>query len=304
MTFCRKSKIEISAIDYSGCCNTAHLYGILSFAKTFTKNEIVITTLDNEVISHIEKEFISFGIQKSKLIRSKNYQNHMLTVTDRKSIDKVLVDFGYSGDELNYRLRTENIRCDNCKSAFIAGCYLTGGTITEPSKSYHLEFTTYRYLFFKDVFKLINDIGFRPKQTNRKNSTRIIYFKDSEQIEDFLAFIGAHNSAMEIMNEKIYKGVVNRVNRQTNCENANIDKILISSEKDRHDIEYIYLTAGKRYLPENLAQIAKLRLEHKELSLADLGQLTDPALSKSGVSHRMHRIRVIADELRKEQMNG
>ena len=304
MTFCRKSKIEIASNEYTGCCNAAHLYGILSFAKSFTKDEINITALDSEVVVHILSQLTSFGINPSKIKQSKKDETFILTIDDRKVVDRILLDFGYSGDEPNYRFLESNIQCENCRAAYIAGCYLSGGTITEPSKSYHLEFTTHKYLFFTDFLALLKSAGFEPKRTQRNTSTRIVYFKDSSQIEDFLTYIGAFSSAMELMNEKIYKDVVNHVNRQTNCENANIDKILLSSEKDRNDIEYIFGTVGKNYLTESLRQIAELRIEHKELSFTDLGALMEPMLTKSGVSHRMHRIRLIADELRKLTANG
>ena len=304
MTFCRKSKIEVSTSTYTGCCNLAHLYGILSFAKSFTKDEIVVTALDEEVIEHILNQFITFGIGKDRIKSSKKDETFLLTINDKKIVDRILLDLGYSGDEPNYRFIERNMQCDLCRAAFIAGCYLTGGTITEPSKSYHLEFTTHKYMFYTDFVLLLEEAGFEPKRAQRKTSTRIIYFKDSSQIEDFLTYVGAYSSAMELMNEKIYKDVVNHVNRQTNCENANIDKMLLSSERDRNDIEYIYSIAGRNYLPENLRKIADLRLENKEFSFTELGAVCDPILTKSGVSHRLHRIRIIADELREGLANG
>lgn len=299
MTFCRKTKIEIASNNYTECCNTAHLYGILSFAKSFSKDEIVVTALDKEVINHIKKQFINFGISNEKIFVSKEKDSYFLNIKDKKVIDRILLDLGYSGDEPNYRILDSNFQCENCKSAFVAGSYLTGGTITEPTKSYHLEFTTHKYLFFQDFINLLESLELNPKKAQRKSSTRIVYFKDSEQIEDILTYMGAIISSMELMNTKIEKEVVNRINRQVNCETANIDKTLLSSEKDRADIEYIFSHAGKKYLPEDLLKIAELRLEHKELSLRELGQLLDPVLTKSGVAHRINRIRLYAEELKK-----
>ncbi len=302
MTFCRRVKQEISAnAEFDNCCNAAHLYGILSFSKNFAKEEIVLSVLDREVLDHIVDCFRLFGISLDEDCISKQSRSYCLTIQNPMTIDRILSDFGYSGDEPNYRILDQNFMCDGCKAAYVSGCFLTGGTVTEPSRSYHLEFSTRKYSFSNDFYDLLTSCGFSPKVSERKSLNRMIYFKDSGQIEDVLTFMGAHSASMEVMNEKIYKDMINKVNRQTNCETANIDKIVQASEEDRKLISFVYTEAGESYFSENLREIAKLRVENPELSLVDLGKLLDPVLSKSGVSHRLRRIRHEAENLREQK---
>lgn len=303
MTFCRRAKNEIASALYDDCCNASHLYGILSFAKNFSKESIVINALDEDIINHIRFCFSVFGIQSDVINSVKRNRTFFLTIDKPSVVDRILADFGYSGVELNYRIHEQNFLCDRCKAAFIAGCFLTGGTVTEPTKGYHLEFSTHKANFFSDFVDLLRASGFSPKISERRSLNHIVYFKDSSQIEDLLTFMGAQDAAMEMMDAKIYKDLVNQVNRRTNCESANIDKIVNASSTDREKISYIFKTRGEDFLPEELNEIAKIRLENPELSLSDIGKMTNPNLTKSGVSHRLQRIRIAADQI-KEQEHG
>ncbi|MEG2634855.1 MAG: DNA-binding protein WhiA, partial [Oscillospiraceae bacterium] len=143
--------------------------------------------------------------------------------------------------------------------------------------------------------------GFSPRNSSR-NYSKLLYFKDSGQIEDILAYMGATECSFELMNAKIYKDILNNVNRATNCESANIDRALDSSQKDRALIAYIYKTMGKNWLPEELAMTASLRFNNPELSVSDIVELLPEKISKSGVNHRLRKIRAEAQRL-KEQSN-
>lgn len=297
MTFCGKTKQEIASIELEDCCNASRLYGMLSFAKSFSKDRIMISSMDKQVILCAGTCLQRFGIHPDKIEYAINGRTKTLLINDRLVTDRILSDFGYSGDEPNYRLLSQNFRCEKCKPAFFSGSFMSGGNITEPARNYRLEFSTHRYAYYTDFSLLLNSAGFHPKLSERKSLKRVIYFKDSEQIEDFLVYIGAQNAAMEVMNEKIYKGVINRVNRQTNCENANIDKIVKASEADRIKIARIFSSAGEESLSGDLREIAMLRVDNPELSLAEIGKLIQPNLSKSGVNHRLNRIRAIANEI-------
>ena len=116
-----------------------------------------------------------------------------------------------------------------------------------------------------------------------------------------LTFMGAHNASLELMNTKIMKEIVNGVNRRTNCESANIDKIVASSARDREAIQYLLDRGGEDMLSEDLLAVARLRIENPELSLEQLGASLDPPLSKSGVNHRLRRLRAEAQQLKEQQ---
>ncbi|MEA4911629.1 MAG: DNA-binding protein WhiA [Oscillospiraceae bacterium] len=300
MTFCAEVKQDITEnCRYENCCLAAHLYGMAMFAKVFTKRRIVFTSEYDFVAEHITRTLLAFGITQDRITETRSRRDRRVELNDSDTVERVLFDFGYSGDEPNFRLRTENFICEGCRAAFLAGCFLTGGTITDPGIDYHLEFSTHRYGFFSDFAALVEALGFEPK-TALRASSHVLYFKNSAQIEDLLTCVGACDASMKLMDAKIYRDIVNNVNRRTNCENANIDKIVNSAAADVEKINYICAVKGKTWLPEELREIAQLRLDNPELSLVELSELTGGALTKSGVSHRMRRIRALADELREE----
>ncbi|MEA5051313.1 MAG: DNA-binding protein WhiA [Oscillospiraceae bacterium] len=301
MTFCAEVKKDITEnCVYEGCCLASHLYGMAMFGKTFSKSGIVFTSEYDFVAGHIARSLLSYGLAESEIVRASSRRDKRVELTNPQTVERMLFDFGYSGDEPNFPIRRENFNCENCLPAFLAGCFLTGGTVTDPGVDYHLEFSTHRYTFFKDFLELVREAGFEPKTAVRASSY-ILYFKNSEQIEDILTYMGACDASMKLMDAKIYRDIVNNVNRRTNCENANIDKTVNSAALDIERIRRICDVKGMTYLPDELRETAQLRLEHPELSFGELSELTEGKLTKSGISHRMRRIRSYADKLKEEQ---
>lgn len=186
---------------------------------------------------------------------------------------------------------------NNSLGSFAAGVFLACGSVNDPSKEYHLEFAVPEEKLADDLMILPEHIGITPKKAVRRNQY-IIYIKDSESIEDTLTFIGAQQCTLELMNVKIYKDVRNKANRITNCDSANIDKVVNAAIKQTDDIQLIERTTGLDSLPEELRQVALLRLSEKEMSLRDMGALLSPPISRSGVNHRLKKIARIADEIR------
>lgn len=302
MTFCAQVKQEISQYsNRNGCCTAAHLYGTLLFAKFFAIDRIVIASEHSFVVEHARQSLLEFGIQADTITQTKSVGGHSIRITDKQTLDRIFFDFGYTGEEPYIRILKQNFMCDACLASFIAGCFLTGGSITDPSKGYHLEFLTHKKNLFQDFADILAEQEFSPLQTKR-GYAKVLYFKNSSQIEDVLTLMGAVNASLELMNTKIYKDIINTVNRRTNCENANIDKIVDSASRDKEAIEYIYQRKGKGHLSEDLRQIAQIRLDYPELPLSELGELLPTPLTKSGVSHRMRKIREEAKRL-KEQGN-
>lgn len=184
---------------------------------------------------------------------------------------------------------------------FIGGMFLSCGSLTDPNKDYHMEFVFHSM----DICNLlgiilIDNYNILPKQTERKRS-QVVYIKESENIEDMLTLMGAQKSAIEIMNIKIYKDIRNKINRAVNCDSANIEKTLRAAEKQIEDIELIEKTIGLDELPDDLREIAEVRLENPDFNLKELGQALSSPISRSGANHRMERIKKTAEEIRKKQ---
>ena len=145
--------------------------------------------------------------------------------------------------------------------------------------------------------KFLEELELNPKYIVRKGN-HVIYFKDSENIEDILAIIGAQDASLYVMGIKIMKDMKNKVNRKLNFEMSNIGKTVDAANLQVEAIKYIESKSGIESLPENLQKLAYLRLEYEEASLSELCKMLDEPLSRSGVNHRLNRIVKIADSLK------
>lgn len=192
---------------------------------------------------------------------------------------------------------TPDIIVNNSHGVFMAGVFLACGSVNDPAKEYHLEFTVPEEELSAELVNLLGDIGVHAGTMVRRGKY-IVYVKDSESIEDTLTFIGAQQCTLELMNVKIFKDVRNKANRIANCDNANIDKIITASLRQTEDIKLIEQTIGLDRLPEELREIAELRLNAADMSLKEIGEALEPPISRSGVNHRFRRIEKIAEEIR------
>ncbi len=222
-----------------------------------------------------------------------------ISVTVKKAADrrKVLDAFGHSAGEPTLRINRSNFADECCFSAFLRGAFLACGTITSPEKNYHLEFVVPFLKLSGDLFCLMDELGLKPKKVLRKGS-HVIYFKDSERIEDVLTTMGATNSSLELMGIKINKDIRNRVNRRVNFETANIGRAVIAGLAQVEAIETIQRFFGLDSLPEALRKTAEIRLENPEATLSELEELHDMEVSRSGINHRLGRLISIAEELK------
>lgn len=184
-----------------------------------------------------------------------------------------------------------------CKRAFLRGIFLVCGSVNNPEKAYHLEMVFLTEQFAREICQLLHMVEIDGRIVQRKKYF-IVYIKDGSMIVDFLNIIGAPLALMEMENIRILKDVRNDVNRRVNCEAANINKTVSASRKQIDDILYIESHMGFQKLPENLRQMAELRLEEPEASLTELGTMLNPPVTKSGVNHRLRKLSQIASDLR------
>ena len=184
-----------------------------------------------------------------------------------------------------------------CRKAFLRGMFLAAGSVSDPSKSYHLEIAPLSEEDAMSVLKLLSSIGFSARKTQRK-ARSVVYLKEGEQISDFLGAIGATKSLMKLENARILRDIAGNINRQVNFEAANLKKTGIASLRQLEDIELIERTVGIHSLPLSLQQAAKLRIENPDGSLQELAQSADPPVGKSGINHRLQRIKEIAEKIR------
>ena len=171
---------------------------------------------------------------------------------------------------------------------------VSGGGIGDPMKGYHLELVTSHYHVGRELPALLREAGFEPKEAERKGS-RVVYFKQSDHIEDFLTYLGAPVSAMAVMNAKLERDLQGRVNRQVNCDSANLDKTVAAAREQLAAIGRLEESGRLDFLPDKLREAARLRVEHPELNLGQLGALCEPGVSKSAFNHRMRKLMELAE---------
>lgn len=185
-----------------------------------------------------------------------------------------------------------------CKRAFIRGAFLASGSMSDPNKSYHFEIVCRTKVQAEQLQQLMNGFETDAKIVERKGHY-VVYLKEGSQIVDMLNVMEAYVSLMNLENVRILKEMRNSVNRKVNCETANISKTVNAAVKQLEDIEFIRSKMGLDQLPQNLREIALLRLEYPEAALKELGNYLTPPVGKSGVNHRLRKLAEIADDLRR-----
>lgn len=287
MSFSSDIKETISKIQPEcPSCKTAELAGMLRLSGKITETEIKFTTENRAVIDRAIMNLAEcFGIKKEAEHResSKSYQ--------------LLINDDFELENITERIMSEDIMPFSCcKTSFVRGAFLGSGSVSNPEKSYHLEFVTKQQEEAELLQSLLAAEGFSSKITYRKGC-HIVYVKECEVIADILGYIGAGKNALDIFTIQIEKEMRNRVNRRVNCENANADKAARASGKHLVAIRKIMEAKKLEKLPKVLQEIALLRVEFPEDSLKELGEKTDPPIGKSGVNHRLNRILEFADNI-------
>ncbi len=276
LSFSKTARIE--ALDNfkfskNDCCNLHFLYGaVFSF-----ENNIIVQDLEKPLKS-IKKLLQRYDIQ-ANLINTAN-----------SHFDLEILNLDKLNELINKAVLTP---CQNCTTKFITGLFIAKAILTNPEKGYSLEFVFKNEAKAKIILDKLQNLDFNFKLTKRRNQF-VVYTKQSEVIEDVLALVRAQNACLEIMSGKVYRDIVNKSNRLVNCDSANIDKITKASKKHTDAINKLIETDRFHSLSEELKEIANYKLENPELSLAELGEILSPPLTKSSLNRRLTKIYEIA----------
>lgn len=231
-----------------------------------------------------------------------NRNNHYLIVMkDKYAIDDLLYDTGFIKNEeyqiRQYKVPDYIVKTEEEIRAYLRACFLGGGSITNPEKSYHLEFVGKTQEFAEDIKEKLNKKSLNGKISNRKSSF-IVYLKEAEQISNFMALIGVNQSLLNYENIRIVKELRNNVNRVVNCETANINKTISASMKQIEDIKYLIEIEKFEDLSQDIREVGMLRLENEDASLNDISQISNNKYSRSGINYRLKKISKTAEKFR------
>ncbi|HAG57408.1 MAG TPA: DNA-binding protein WhiA [Ruminococcaceae bacterium] len=301
MSFANELKRQLLRLRYDDLRQLrARTHGLLRFSKAFGPQQMLLQT-ENKSVAELYADSIFGLIGLDATISVQEYKNKngksffCATVDDQNDREKILRFFGYGQSPMPV-LNLEQVQSEEELGAFIAGAFLACGSMVDPGKSYHLEFVVTDQPLCEALIQVLFAVRIFPKSFARRGSF-VVYLKDSGEIEDLLGFMGAGNLGLEVMNVKIYKSIRNQVNRAQNCEFANLEKTISAASVQVKQIEYILKNKGTAFLPEDLREIAKLRVENPEMSLRELGEALGEPLTRSGVNHRLKRLSKIYEEL-------
>ncbi len=279
MSFSSEVKQELSSINTYSKSNLieAELIGYLMSANIKEENEKIEFITENEFnIERIYKILFKLKIEYEPETRRKTF------------VAKI--------NKPNLR-NIENLETEEEKKALIRGIFLGSGSINDPTKKYHLEILSKNKDVAQYIQNILKSFNIKAKILEMNNT---IYIKEGEEISKFLAFIGAQKAVLKYEEIRVMREIRNNVNRQVNCETANLNKTISASVMQIEAINYLKKVKKYEELPTGLQEIAELRLEYPEISLKDLGSLLEKPLGKSGVNHRLKKIIEIADEAKKE----
>lgn len=302
MSFSGQIKEELAQVISSPRhCQLAELAALVQFCGHIEDDGSLLVQSENPLVIRkcftlLKKTFKIEAVSKSQM----QTQNYRLFVTGEDAF-RVLeaLKICDTAGHLMMRHLTDPVLIKNscCKRAYLRGCYMAVGSMSDPYKSYHLELVCGLQAQAEQLLKILHDFSLDAKMIIRKKY-HVVYMKEGENIADFLNITEAHKALMEFENTRIYKGMRNMVNRKVNCEAANITKTVNAATRQVEDIRLIREKMGLEGLPEPLRQMAYVRLENPQASLGELGKLLDPPVGKSGVNHRLRKLGELAKELK------
>lgn len=298
MSFTSDIKSELCKIKTPTCCKISECYGILLFGRAFSVDSISVATENEEVVDRLTMLLRQcYSVQPTISGGGSKRDFFVVSVPEKSQREAILTSLGYYGFQMGDNIiKHQNIEDECCKSSFIRGAFLACGAVSNPQKDYHAEFPIYKDRLAEEFYELLKEVGLSPKITNR-GKNKIIYFKESENIEDLLTTIQAVNHTLELAGIKIYKDISNHTNRVSNCEMANLSKTVNAAVAQMQAIDTLRKKGEFEKLSNELKAAAQLRENNPEDSLNELCVKAGGVVTKSGLNHRLNRLIQIAKNL-------
>ncbi|MGN0297566.1 MAG: DNA-binding protein WhiA [Lachnospiraceae bacterium] len=314
MSFSSDVKEELAQYEVAARhCNLAEIAAIVSMCgkviNAGNKSQVFVQT---ENVAVAKKYFAllkkTFNIEADISVRRNAClkKNRVYSITVRRGLEaqRLLMAIKWeSAEEKQLLVEPLVIQSSCCKQAFIRGAFLASGSISDPQKFYHLEFVCQTNEKAEQLRDIINSFDMETKIVPRKHSF-VVYLKEGDQIVVLMTHMGAYSSIMKMENIRIEKNIKNSVNRRINCEVANSQKTVEASVEQIENIQLIQSTVGLETLAWDLQLIAELRLQNPDYSLQQIGENMTPPLGKSGVNHRLKKIKKIADMIKEKSLES
>lgn len=280
------------------CCALAQCFGILLFCNSFTREGIKIITECRDFAYNLPRLFKkAFDVEFDSFPSLVSPGKLVFQITEQEKIALIMESFGFTPEDtvaLHINLPVVEEEC--CKGAFLRGAFLAGGSVTDPEKGYHLEFTTTHFSVSRECNVLMQEVlGFYPK-TAVRGGGQVLYMKQSDQIADFLTYLGAPVASMGILEARLEKELNNKVNRRCNCDDANISKVVEAAQEQLAAIRTLTELGLLDNMPAKLKQAAIARENNPSASLSELAAMMDPVITKPAMNNRMKKLVQMAKE--------
>lgn len=299
LSFSAGAKAEVCrCVPQKRCCALAQCFGILLFCNSFSKDGIRIITESQEFAGLLPKLFKkAFGIVFDILPDEDAVGKLVFQITSPEKICVVMEAYGFDPREmLSLHINLPVVEEECCKTAFLRGAFLAGGSVTDPEKGYHMELATTHQRVARESFVFMEEVlGFQPKSA-RRGGGQVLYLKQSDLISDFLTFLGAPIASMGIMEAKLEKEIKNKVNRRCNCDEANTSKVVEAAQEQLAAIRFLRSKGYLESLPLKLRQAACAREENPEATLTELAAMMEPPITKPAMNHRLKKLVQTAKE--------
>ncbi|MDQ0818504.1 DNA-binding protein WhiA [Bacillus pumilus] len=311
MSFASETKKELTNLDVKDCCTKAELSALIRMngSLSFSNRKLILdiqtenAAIARRIYTLLKKKYdVTVELLVRKKMRLKKNNVYIVRLVERAKT--ILEDLKILGEQFVFErnISEELVKKRCCKRSYMRGAFLAGGSVNNPeTSSYHLEIFSLYKEHNDALCELMNQFQLNSKTLERKKGY-ITYMKEAEKITEFLSVVGAHNSLLRFEDVRIVRDMRNSVNRLVNCETANLNKTIGASLRQVENIQFIDEKIGLDALPDKLREIAKLRVDYKEVTLKELGEMVESGkISKSGINHRLRKLDQIAEQLRNGQ---
>ena len=295
MSFADEVRNELAELPIKqSCCRKALAAGLLLGAQVLPGKQI-LARYKHQVTAELAQATVAAQYGKSPEVTVTGACGHRFWDLSFGSpaCAKMLLQMAESGANADTVL---HFACDGCRSAFLRGAFLAYGTVNDPHKSFHMEFSMPEGRCCEAFSTFLEACGYAPRTVKRANGVGL-YYKDSGSVEEIITMMGAHHSIFEVINSRIERDIRNNENRATNCVAKNIEKAISAATRQMEAIGKLMERGKLDALPEGLRTTAMLRYRNPDASLEELTALHEPPISKSGLNHRLQKILSEADNL-------
>lgn len=306
MSFSYEIKSEVARLDSARTENITELSAIIRNSAKIDKS--IIITIENSAIARRIFKLIKdiYDVTPVITVRKRYSFNKGLSyILDiKEKNEQILKDLSILDEQGNYLNIPKDyiIEDEEEVRAYLRGLFMCVGSINDPKTSrYHLELLVDNLKYAKFISQILNKYNLNSKVIKREKNY-MIYIKEAEKIADFLRIIKSFNAVMYFEDIRIYRDHKNMTNRLNNCEQANMDKVFMTSNSQIKDIQLLETNGLLDILDEKLKEVINYRLQYPESSLQELSDIitikTGNKITKSGLNHRLRKIKEIANRLK------